>query len=157
VYYLSMQGFREDGDSGEASFKRVFSAGGVIYRSVNDGFEVALVSRGRVWCLPKGLIEQGETAEETALREVKEETGLDGVLIGKIGEISYNFFSGRRFFKTVHFYLFRHVGGSVEAHDSEVDSAKWFPISGAPQVLTYVNEKKIMAKALEMLRGAGKV
>jgi 8-oxo-dGTP pyrophosphatase MutT (NUDIX family) len=152
-----MQGFSEDRGGDKGFYKHVVSAGGVIYKSVGDSFEVALVSRGRVWCLPKGIIEKGETAEETALREVKEETGLAGELIGKIGEISYNFFSGRRFFKTVHFYLFRYVGGSVEAHDSEVDSVKWFPISEALQALTYINEKKIVTKALEMLKKAGSI
>jgi 8-oxo-dGTP pyrophosphatase MutT (NUDIX family) len=131
--------------------KRVVSSGGVIFRKVDGVFEVALVSRRNIWCLPKGLIEANETAEETALREVKEETGLMGEIIGKIGEINYSFFRKQRYFKTVHFYLLKFIGGSMDAHDSEMDKVKWFPISDAVKVLTYVNERKIMRKALKML------
>ena len=137
--------------------KRVVSSGGVIFRKVNGGFEVALVSRRNIWCLPKGLIEANETADEAALREVKEETGLNGEIIGKIGEINYSFFRNRRYFKTVHFYLLKLVGGSIEAHDSEMDKVKWFPISDAIRVLTYVNERKIMRKAVEMLENLSHV
>lgn len=139
--------------SGESSSERIVSAGGVIFRRVDNGFEVALVSKESVWCLPKGLIEKGETTEETALREVREETGLDGEIVGKIGEISYSFSRERRYFKTVHFFLLRHVGGSVEAHDSEMDRVEWFPVSDAFRVLTYINERRILAEAVEILKG----
>jgi len=134
------------------SSERVVSAGGVIFRRIGGKFEVVLVSRGKVWYLPKGLIERGESAEEAALREVKEETGLEGELVGKIGEINYSFFRGRRYLKTVHFYLLNYVGGSVEAHDFEGEKVKWFSDSDAVGVLTYVNEKRILAKAVEMLK-----
>jgi 8-oxo-dGTP pyrophosphatase MutT (NUDIX family) len=134
------------------SSERVVSAGGVIFRRIGNKFEVALVSRGKVWYLPKGLIERGESAEETALREVREETGLEGELVGKIGEINYSFFSGKRYLKTVHFYLLNYVGGSVEAHDFEGERVKWFSASDAVGVLTYVNEKRILARAVEMLK-----
>ncbi len=128
------------------------SSGGVIFRNANGDFEVALVSRRNIWCLPKGLIEANETAEEAALREVQEETGLKGEIVSKIGEVSYSFFRKQRYFKTVHFYLLRFVGGSMEAHDSEMERVKWFPIADAIKVLTYVNEKKIMNKASEILK-----
>ena len=147
-----MQRQNKDKDSIELKTQRVVSSGGVIFRTVNGQFEVALISRGKVWCLPKGLIEQGETTEETALREVKEETGLEGEIVKKIGEISYNFFRRKRYFKTVHFYLLRHVGGSVNNHDFEADRVRWFPISEALQVLTYVNEIRTLKKAKEMLK-----
>jgi len=136
----------------ELETRHVVSSGGVIFRAVNGQFEVALISRGRVWCLPKGLIEQGETVGETALREVKEETGLEAEIVEKIGEINYYFYRGRRYFKTVHFFLLKYVGGSVSNHDCEADSVKWFPTSKALQVLTYVNEKRIFKKAKEMLK-----
>ena len=139
-------------DSVELKTQRVVSSGGVIFRTVNGQFQVALISRGKVWCLPKGLIEQGETTEETALREVKEETGLEGQIVKKIGEISYNFFRRKRYFKTVHFYLLKSVGGSVKNHDFEADRVRWFSISEALQVLTYVNEIRILKKAEEILK-----
>ena len=132
--------------------QRVISSGGVIFRTVNSQFEVALISRGKVWCLPKGLIEMGETAEETALREVREETGLEGEIVKRIGEISYVFFKRRRYFKMVHFYLIRHVGGSISNHDFEADRVKWFPISEAFKILTYPNERRILKKAEKILK-----
>jgi 8-oxo-dGTP pyrophosphatase MutT (NUDIX family) len=135
----------------ESETRQVVSSGGVIFRVVNGEFEVALISRRMVWCLPKGLIEKGETAEETALREVREETGLEGEIVEKIGEINYNFFRGKRILKTVHFFLLKYVGGSVRYHDFEADRVKWFPVPEALQVLTYVNERKIMRKAKRML------
>ncbi len=132
--------------------RRVVSSGGVIFRVVDSRFEVALIFGGKVWCLPKGLIEQGETAEKAALREVNEETGLEGEIVGKIGEINYDFFREKRYFKTVYFFLLKYVGGSVSDHDFEADKVRWFSISDALQVLTYVNERKILGKAQKMLR-----
>ncbi len=133
--------------------EKVVSAGGVIYRAVGNGFEVALILNDDYWCLPKGLIEEGETLEATASREVREETGLVGEFVGKIGEIGYSFFRKKRYLKTVHFYLFKCVGGSVDAHDSEVDEARWFSISEALSTLTYPNEKKTLLRAEKMLKG----
>ena len=132
--------------------RRVVSAGGVICRAVDGRFEVALISRGSVWCLPKGLVEQAETSEEAALREVREETGLEGKLVGKIGEISYSFVRSVSYLKTVHFYLMMLVGGSMNDHDSEVDRVQWFPMSEAFQVLAYPNERRILGKAEDMLK-----
>ena len=132
--------------------RRVVSAGGVICRTIDNHFEVALVSKERIWCLPKGLIEQGETPQETALREVREETGLEGELVEKIGEITYSFVKETSYFKTVHFYLVKHTGGSLDAHDIEADKAEWFPIPEAYQILAYSNERKILEKTEKMLK-----
>ncbi len=132
--------------------QNVVSSGGVIYRKVDGEFEVALISKGRIWCLPKGLIEKGETAEETAVREVREETGLAGEIVQKIGKIHYDFRKEKHFFKTVHFFLLKFTKGSVDAHDFEVDTAIWVPISDGIIKLTYVNEKKMLRKAIDILR-----
>lgn len=132
--------------------QQVVSSGGVIFRTVKGEFEVALISKGRLWCLPKGLIEAGETAEKTALREVREETGLEGEVLKKIGKIHYDFIKEKHFYKTVHFYLLKYITGSTDDHDFEVDTVKWFPISEGLRILTYPNEKRILKKANAMLR-----
>jgi 8-oxo-dGTP pyrophosphatase MutT (NUDIX family) len=131
---------------------RLVSAGGVIFRTVGSEFEVALISTGSVWCLPKGLIEKNESPEQTALREVREETGLEGEIVGKIGEIHYSFSRDKRYSKIVHFYLLKYVGGSVGSHDYEADKAEWFPVSKALQYLSYVNERMILEKAVKILQ-----
>ncbi len=146
-----MQG-RDKGERNENSRPRqLVSSGGVIFRTANNVYEVALISTGEFWCLPKGLVEEGETFEEAALREVEEETGLAGEIVEKIGEINYGFYRKRYFSKTVHFYLLRQVGGSITSHDSEADDVRWFPLTNALQALAYPNEKKILAEAEKML------
>ena len=147
--------FSESGNMGELRFKRVVSAGGVIFRRVKDEFEVALILHRGGWCLPKGLVEKNETFEQAALREVREETGLEGELVGKIGAISYSFTQEGRYFKTVHFFLLRYVGGSTDQHDSEVYGVKWFSTSDALQILTFVKERQILQQALAMLKTKG--
>jgi len=154
VYGVYM-GCCEGRNVGELPFERIVSAGGVIFRRVNGKFEVALILHKGDWCLPKGLVEGNETFEQAALREVREETGLNGELVDKIGETSYSFVQEKRYFKTVHFYLLKLVGGSTDSHDSEVYRVKWFSISDALQVLTYVKEREILAKAMKMLRKGG--
>jgi 8-oxo-dGTP pyrophosphatase MutT (NUDIX family) len=138
------------------AIKRQVSSGGIVFRTSDRGIEVALVAvkRGTVWCLPKGLINKDEGPESAALREVREETGLTGEMVDKIGQISYWYFmkdKRARIHKTVHFYLLRYTGGSTEEHDYEVDEAKWFLIDEAISRLTYNNEKEMMQKAKEMI------
>jgi len=130
------------------------SSGGIIFKKQKNGTNVALCARGRgkIWCLPKGLIEKGEKAEDTAKREVKEETGLTGKLIDKIGDIDYWFiWKDTKIHKVVHFYLFKYLSGKTSDHDFEVDDVKWFEIDDAIKTLTYKNEAEIMKKANRMV------
>ncbi|HEY4715994.1 MAG TPA: NUDIX hydrolase [bacterium] len=137
-----------------------FSAGGIIYRNNNGLLEVALISRkskkGRIlWGIPKGMIEKGESVEETALREVREETGLSGELKGKLGEIDYWFYSkddGGRVHKKVYFSLIEYKSGSTDDHDEEVDEARWVPLHEAIEILSYDSEKAIIKNAIEALK-----
>ncbi len=139
--------------------ERQISAGGVVFRRRDGKIEAALISLkgGKVWALPKGLAEKGESLARTAHREVKEETGLDGRIIDKIGHIEY-FFSlkeeegTKRYFKIVYFFLMEYTGGSVEDHDSEVDECRWFPIEEAVKLMRYEDEKEILKKAKKMVK-----
>ncbi|MBI4690207.1 MAG: NUDIX hydrolase [Nitrospirae bacterium] len=132
------------------------SSGGVIFRRNNDMTEIALVAvkGGNVWCLPKGLVDRGERPEETAVREVQEETGLRGRIRDKIGDISYWYYirgENARCRKTVHFYLMDYLSGSTDDHDSEVDKASWFSIDEAISKVSYKGDREIIKKAKEMI------
>jgi 8-oxo-dGTP pyrophosphatase MutT (NUDIX family) len=133
---------------------RATSAGGVVHRSSDGRIEIALVHRRRplLWALPKGTPDAGETLEETALRETREETGLRVALEGPLREISYVFVRGRtRFNKTVHFYLMRAVGGDLRDHDHEFDEVRWFPSDEALGVMTHATERAVVEEALRVL------
>ena len=138
-----------------------FSAGGIVFRvtaplaSAETGvpmpqIEIALVGRVRehIWTLPKGTPTPGETREQTALREVREETGLDTRIVGEAGAIEYTFTRrGVRYIKQVFHYLMLATGGSVAHHDHEYDEARWFPFADALRALTYENETEIVRRA----------
>jgi ADP-ribose pyrophosphatase YjhB (NUDIX family) len=129
-----------------------FSAGGVVFRRLvaPGGIEIVLVGRIRehIWTLPKGTPTIGETHEMTALREVREESGIVARIVGEVGAIEYEFMrKGRLVSKRVFHYLMLAVGGSVEAHDHEYDEARWFSIKDAIHVLSYENEKDIVRQA----------
>lgn len=138
--------------------ERQLSSGGVIYRKGDKGIEVALIAvkEGKVWCLPKGLVEEGENIAKTAHREVREETGLDGKIIEKIDHIEY-FYAHKekeetvRYFKIVYFFLMEYTGGGVKDHDEEVDDCRWFPIDEAIEEVEYKDEREILKKAKEMI------
>jgi 8-oxo-dGTP pyrophosphatase MutT (NUDIX family) len=135
---------------------RDVSAGGVVYRRVDQGgpVEVALVGRLRPkrWALPKGTPEVGETLEGTAVREVGEETGLLVRIEQPLDQIQYWFvWGGVRHFKTVHFYLMQMVGGDTANHDGEYDVVEWFPIGEALRRLSYPNEARVVDKAQQVL------
>ncbi len=133
--------------------KREISAGGVVYRKQGGGVEVALIHvRGR-WGLPKGHVEPGESSDQAALREVREETGLEGRVVRKLGDIRYSYREKRaqteeaKIYKRVHFYLVRYLRGDVRDHDDEVDEARWFPIDEALRNLRFATERKMVNRA----------
>jgi 8-oxo-dGTP diphosphatase len=140
-----------------ASLKRQISSGGVIFRRHGDDFEVALVSvrGGRHWCLPKGLVDRGETPEDTAIREVREESGLSGRIIESLGDITYWYYiqgENTKCRKTVHFYLMEYESGSTTEHDFEVDEADWFPIDAAIEKISFKGDREILEKARRRLK-----
>jgi len=142
--------------------KKQISSGGVIFRKSDNSIEVALIAvrGGKAWCLPKGLIDKNEDPPATALREVREEAGLHGEIIEKIGHISYWYFINEdrvKVHKMVHFFLLKYIKGDTEDHDHEVDEARWFQIDEAIETLSYRSEKQIMQKAKGMIEGLGEV
>ena len=136
------------------------SSGGVIFKRKDNSFEVALVSKkkGKIWCLPKGHIEEGESLKETAIREVKEETGLRGEIVNKVDDIIY-WYSNKdkkgeliKIFKRVYFFLLKYVEGETKVHDHEVENVQWFDIKKARKILTYKTEQDVMKKAEKILK-----
>jgi 8-oxo-dGTP pyrophosphatase MutT (NUDIX family) len=109
-----------------------------------------------LWALPKGLIGPGESAEEAALREVKEETGLEASPVQKLGDVRYVYtWAGERVFKIVSFFLFRYrsgrLGDIAPEQRIEVDEARWLPLEEAPKLLAYKGEREMAATALAAL------
>jgi 8-oxo-dGTP diphosphatase len=134
------------------------SAGGVVFRRQASRVEVALISVGERnrWQLPKGLIDSGESPEVTAVREVREETGVDAELLGPIDHVEYWYFATERgervrFHKLVDFYLLRYTSGDVRDHDREVNEARWMEIGEAQQALAFKSERQIVARAAELI------
>lgn len=152
---------------------RAFSAGGVVFRlptnlplaeanaetasipgSMLAGVEIVLVGylRDETWTLPKGTPKDGETVEETALREVREETGIQARIVGDLGSIQYSFGRrGVRYDKEVRHFLMEATGGDVSLHDAEYDEARWFGLTEAARRLTYANETEVVRRAKTLI------
>jgi 8-oxo-dGTP pyrophosphatase MutT (NUDIX family) len=141
------------------------SAGGVVYRVREGRPEIVLVARPvtNLWALPKGTPNPGESLEETALREVSEETGLEVSIVEPISEIAYSFHvtDGRvRIDKVVHHFLMTATGGDVSRHDHEYDLVSWYGVTEALRLMTYDNERTVVERArarLDELMTEGRV
>lgn len=134
------------------AIKRQFSSGGIVFRRTEKVIEVVLVyvRNNKAWSIPKGIIEKDEDAHSTALREVREETGLTGEILEEIGKTSYWYSRKQKtvkIYKTVYFFLIKYLSGSTDDHDHEVDEARWFTVDEAIEKLKYKGEKDLMRKA----------
>ena len=131
------------------------SAGGVVLdaQQANVALIGRLDRRGRLlWSLPKGHIEAGESAEQAAVREVAEETGIAGPIIGPLGTIDFWFMAdGRRVHKTVHHFLLRAEGGELSDSDVEVSEVAWVPLDELESRLAYADERRLIRRATELL------
>jgi len=137
------------------------SAGGVAYRRQGAGIEVALIAVGenRRWQLPKGLVDKGESPEEAARREVREEAGIETELVQPLDRIEYWYYGTEpngarvRYHKFVHFYLLRYLTGEVQDHDAEVADARWVEIVKAKELLAFASERRVLERAEQVLAG----
>jgi ADP-ribose pyrophosphatase YjhB (NUDIX family) len=133
------------------------SAGGLVIDDSSDRPVGAVIGRrdrrGRLlWSLPKGHIEPGESAEQAAIREVAEETGITGRIVGQLGTIDFWFMAdGRRVHKTVHHYLLRAEGGELSDADVEVTAVAWVPLDEIGSRLAYDDERALVARVPELL------
>ena len=140
---------------------RAVSAGGVVLAETRPDAPVALVAhrsaRGSLqWTLPKGAQEPGESVEQTALREVREETGLEAELVGPLDTIDYWFVwapERTRYHKFVHYFLMRFVGGDFSQHDHEMEDAAWFEPAEARRRMSFANERKLLDLIPDVLAG----
>ena len=139
------------------------SAGGVAFRRQGDQIDIALISVGenQRWQLPKGLIQPDESPEVAAVREVREEAGLETEVVELLDKIEYWYVSQQRgqrvrFHKYVYFYLLRYQAGNVDDHDWEVNEARWVEIEKAQDMLAFESEKKIVRQAQALIEVANR-
>jgi 8-oxo-dGTP pyrophosphatase MutT (NUDIX family) len=125
------------------------AAGGVVIRQGEDGPEVVIAGREGMWVLPKGTPDGAERIEETALREVREETGLDVRIMQPLGTVEYWFAIAReRIHKTVHFFLMEPLGGDTAAHDHEYEEVRWVPVERAREMLSFDTYREMLERAV---------
>ena len=141
---------------------REISSGGVLVRRLRGEWAFAAIRpNGKpagVWALPKGLVHEGESPEATALREVAEETGVEGRALAKLGDVRYVYTrAGARIFKIVSFYLVRYRSGRLgdlpPEHAHEVAEVRWLPLADAPRLLAYKSEREMAERARTILAG----
>ncbi len=143
--------------------EREFSAGGLVYRRRAGECEVVLAGRKHaqtgelVWTIPKGHLEPGESSEDAAVREVREETGIEARVEERLGDVTY-WFARRdehgkpvRIFKRVRFFFMRATGGRFADRDEEMDAVQWFPLDEAERTVSFENERALVRRAGEVL------
>ena len=146
----------EMADKATSRIENLVSSGGVVFRHKGGRLETVLCGRSEPvrWSLAKGTPDIGETLEQTALREVREETGLEVELEEPLGSIEY-WFADRdndvRYHKTVHFYLMSPVGGHIDQHDPEFDVVQWFEVGDALSSMAYGNEASVLRRAVDLV------
>lgn len=134
-----------------------YSAGGVVFKKEGDTILllVGQHSQHEGWVFPKGIIGdkiQGERKEESAIREVKEETGIDAEIIEELTTVQYWYMVQKeKHKKTVYYFLMKYLGGRVEERDFELQEVEWLPIDEVKSRLTYRSDKKVFAEARERL------
>ena len=138
------------------------SAGGVVYRKNDDAIEVIIVQvvPELRWQLPKGVIDDGESREQAALREVREEAGVDADIVEFLDTSEYWFTVQRdgepkRCHKFVHFFLMKYRGGDVRDHDHEVAEARWVSVDTAIDMFAFESDRAIVRSAAEVIRSIG--
>lgn len=133
------------------------SAGGIVVRFEGDEPHLVVGSRRRerdivTWTLPKGTPNTGETREQTAIREVEEETGLEVRITGPLDSIQYQFVQrGLRIHKTVHYFLMAPIGGDLAHHDHEFEAVRWITFAEAQHILTFETERALVVRAAEKI------
>ena len=131
--------------------KREFSAGGIVF---NEKGQVLVTqhSQNKNWSFPKGWIDEGESSEQAALREVKEEGGVVAEIVAKLGYNKYVYtFDNEKIFKVVTYFLIKYISGEAKDHDWEVSEANWYAPEDALKQLTFSQDKSLLRKALKLL------
>jgi ADP-ribose pyrophosphatase YjhB (NUDIX family) len=144
--------------------RRAVSAGGLVVDDRPDGRWVVLIAHRNAagtiqWTLPKGGLEEGEAFEDAAVREVREETGLDAEVVDKLGVVDYWFVwrpDEVRYHKYVHYFLMRYRGGDMTTRDDEAEDVVWLPFDDALERLTHANERDLVRAAETVPDGAGR-
>lgn len=135
------------------TMKREFSAGGIVFNN-NGQVLITQHSQNKHWSFPKGLLDHPEqTTEQSAIREVKEEGGVEAEIIGKVGYSKYVYkFNGEKIFKIVTYYLMKYSSGDIKDHDWEVSDIGWYEPEQALKQLSFSQDKELLEKALTMIK-----